>query len=159
MIDIKISYFYQIRNFLPNMIPLSTAMGDPAWFHNFTYDKNYQFKDKRGIWNGIRAEIFNPSKVKAPDGGCRVCEVKRKNCDFKQKYKEYLDTLDFEDIMQRFYKLNQQIQKQEHTDIDYTFVLIVHEAPSNPCSERHFLIQWFQEHNYPLSELHYPIQN
>ena len=32
--DIKVqtSYFYQIRNFTPNMVPLSTAMWDPK-FH------------------------------------------------------------------------------------------------------------------------------
>lgn len=27
------SYFYQIRFFKPNMIPLSTAKYDPSWFH------------------------------------------------------------------------------------------------------------------------------
>lgn len=30
---ILISYFYQIRFFKPNMIPLSTAAFDPKWFH------------------------------------------------------------------------------------------------------------------------------
>ena len=28
-----ISYFYQIRNFSPNMIPISTTVSDPDWFH------------------------------------------------------------------------------------------------------------------------------
>ena len=27
---LRLSYFYQIRNFKPNMIPMSTAMSDPA---------------------------------------------------------------------------------------------------------------------------------
>lgn len=27
------SYFYQIRNFKPYQIPLSTAISDPAWYH------------------------------------------------------------------------------------------------------------------------------
>ena len=31
---IRISYFYQVRNFKPNMIPMSTAISDPAWFHD-----------------------------------------------------------------------------------------------------------------------------
>ena len=26
------SYFYQIRNFKPNMIPVSTAISDPFWY-------------------------------------------------------------------------------------------------------------------------------
>lgn len=27
---IRVSYFYQIRNFKPNMIPMSTAISDPS---------------------------------------------------------------------------------------------------------------------------------
>ena len=29
------------------MIPISTAIWDPKWFHDFTYDQDYIFKDKR----------------------------------------------------------------------------------------------------------------
>lgn len=32
MIKIYTSYFYQIRNFTPNIIPVSTALSDPAWY-------------------------------------------------------------------------------------------------------------------------------
>jgi len=31
---VRISYFYQIRNFKTNMIPMSTALSDPAWYHD-----------------------------------------------------------------------------------------------------------------------------
>lgn len=153
MIKIKISYFYQIRFFPTDHIPLSTACGDPAWFHDFTYDKNYQFKDKRGIWNGLRAEIFSPKAVYPTDGGCRTdCPLKNTQCQFLKLYEEYLDTLDYNEIIQRFEKLNQKIKEQEGSNIDYTFVLIVHEAPNNPCSERHGLIKWFSKNNYKLEE-------
>lgn len=37
-------------------------------------------------------------------------------------------------------------------------VLIVHEAPNNPCSERHTLIKYFNEHGIECKELEYPIQ-
>ena len=50
---IRISYFYQIRNFKPNMIPMSTAISDPSWFHDWK-DSSYIFTDKRGILNGLR---------------------------------------------------------------------------------------------------------
>lgn len=53
---IRTSYFYQIRNFTRNMIPISTAVWDPTWYHNFTNDYNYIFKDKRNILNGLRLE-------------------------------------------------------------------------------------------------------
>lgn len=156
--DIKISYFYQIRNFLTNMIPISTAMWDPLWYHNFTRDPHYQFKDKRGIWNGIRAEILNPSKVQTSDGGCRrPCLLHPETCDANKNYKQYLDSLDFNNLIKRFNNLNEQIKQFENTTKDYTFVLIVYETPNNPCSERNVLIPWFQEHGYNLQELVYPI--
>ena len=53
------SYFYQIRNFTPNMIPLSTACGDPLWFHK-GMDNGYTFFDKNGVINGLRAEMLHP---------------------------------------------------------------------------------------------------
>ena len=43
MIHFATSYFYQIRFFRPDMIPLSTARFDPSWYHrnkghNFTLE-------------------------------------------------------------------------------------------------------------------------
>ena len=31
---IRLSYFYQIRFFKKNMIPMSTALSDPEWYHD-----------------------------------------------------------------------------------------------------------------------------
>ena len=51
--EIRTSYFYQIRNFKKNMLPVSTAIYDPKWYHhNLGY--NNIFEDKRGILNGLR---------------------------------------------------------------------------------------------------------
>ena len=36
--NIYISYFYNIRFFPKNLIPISTAMWDPKWYHNFKSD-------------------------------------------------------------------------------------------------------------------------
>ena len=44
---IATSYFYQIRNFKPNMIPVSTCMSDLKWYRP-PQDKEY-YIDKRGI--------------------------------------------------------------------------------------------------------------
>ena len=42
---LALSYFYQIRNFKHYMIPVSTAVWDPQWFH---IDKTTKiFKDNR----------------------------------------------------------------------------------------------------------------
>ena len=59
--DFYTSYFYQIRNFTPNMIPLSTACGDPAWYHAGR-DKNFVYFDNNKVCNGLRAEMLHPDK-------------------------------------------------------------------------------------------------
>lgn len=58
---LAISYFYQIRNFKKNMLPLSTAVSDPAWFHE-NLNNNHIFIDKRGIINGIRILPLHPRR-------------------------------------------------------------------------------------------------
>lgn len=60
--EIYTSYFYKVRFFKPNMIPISTAFSDPSWFHNFK-GHNYQFIDKNGVINGLRADVFAPGPV------------------------------------------------------------------------------------------------
>ena len=74
---IYISYFYQLRFFPRNAIPLSTAVYDPAWFHDGTRDQKHKFKDKRGVINGLRAEPFMPGA--ACEGLCHGPEY----CDLK----------------------------------------------------------------------------
>ena len=70
---IMTSYFYQIRFMKQNYIPLSTAIWDPKWFHQ-NKGQDFQFKDKNGVWNGLRAEIFMPGKE---CGSARFANVKQ----------------------------------------------------------------------------------
>jgi hypothetical protein len=37
-------------------------------------------------------------------------------------------------------------------------VLMVYEAPNNPCSERYSLLKYFNSHGIECKELDYPIQ-
>lgn len=53
------SYFYQIRFFTPNMVPVSTAVWDPKWYHNFA-GQDSVFLDKRSVVNGLRAPALAP---------------------------------------------------------------------------------------------------
>lgn len=146
-----ISYFYQVRNMPKNMIPVSTRIGDPKWYHNFTNDKTYVFKDKRGIWNGIRAEdLHMPTTYQGHCG--QGCTEQSPQCSFLLDYREYLNTLDFQDILKRGAALGQMIQEEEQFTEEPIIALLVHEAPTNPCSERTVLIQWFKDNNYLLEE-------
>ena len=43
------------------MIPVSTAAWDPAWFH-INGEKDSVYKDKNGIYNGLRFNELAPGK-------------------------------------------------------------------------------------------------
>ena len=68
---ISTSYCYQIRYFKPNMLPISTAVWDPRWFHT---GKNIgEYKDSHGVWNGIRMPILSPASF-----GNHLCDYPSK---------------------------------------------------------------------------------
>lgn len=147
------SYFYQIRFFPSNLVPLSTARWDPKYFHD-NKSQTYQFKDKRGILNGLRAEPFVPGS--ALDGTCHGpegCYQTPPRCKFQLGYLEQLRQLDFQTIMNRFEELAARIKTTEGFD-DVDFALMLHEAPTNPCSERIAIHLWFTENGYSISEWH-----
>lgn len=150
---IMTSYFYQIRFFTPNMIPLSTARFDPRWFHQ-NRDQKYQWKDKNGVWNGLRAEEFAPGP--SCEGLCRgpeCCSTGSPHlCKFLKEYRKQLDALDFKDIIKRIYKIGKAVQNAEGFTEDPIIVFIVHEATSNPCSERRVIQEWFADNGYPIRE-------
>ena len=161
MINLKIaiSYFYQIRNFKPWMIPVSTAVSDPAWYHNFTYDKTFTFLDKRGVVNGLRCEELHGDKN--CDGLClgkNNCKTKNPNeCLFLKTYKQQLEKMNINNFIRRAENSLQKIKQQVGFKEEPLLVLMVHEAPSNECSERKILLEYFNSKGIECKELDYPI--
>lgn len=146
------SYFYQIRFFPKNLVPLSTAIFDPAWYHDFTRADTYQFFDKRGVLNGMRIPIFMPgAQCEGLCRGMNGCISNPNDCAFLRAYRKQLDGLDFAATLQKFSSLGARIaQDQGYPEVD--FALIVHEAPSNGCSERTVIQQWFKDNGYDIKE-------
>ena len=143
------SYFYQIRNFTPNMIPLSTACGDPLWFHQ-GHDKSFVFQDKRGIVNGLRAETLHPdSSCSNLCKGSKNCDDKPESCEFLQAYTKQLEKVDFEEFFAFCRSCSEFYNKTKEETI---IALIVHEAWYNPCSERVPLQNWIKAHGYDCPE-------
>lgn len=142
-----ISYFYQVRFFQPHMIPISTAKYDPKWFHNFA-GHNHMFRDANGVINGIRLEMLSPSKnLGSHCINCSHVGFPGSNCEFLSGYYEQLTKLDFN------YLRNTLISLSKGLGIaNPIIVLLVHEAPDNPCSERSPLKRWFKENNIDLKE-------
>lgn len=152
---IMISYFYQVRFMKPYMIPLSTCCFDPKWYYN--QKQGQWYIDKNGVINGLRAEPFMPGPLchnlcRGQENCGGPANADPQNCDFLRMYHVQLCGLNFEEILERFERLGKNVQEFLHFSQDPVMVLLVHEAPNNPCSERVILKKWFQEHNYNLEE-------
>ena len=147
---IQTSYFYQIRNFTPNMVPLSTAAFDPKWYYQGVQGKPYI--DKRGIVNGLRATPLVP-QVDYEDCECPTCAHDHPDtCRFLRQYYIQLQKLDFEDILKRIRRITEfHLSQYPATGIP-TAVLMFHEAYTNPCSERWIVKKWFASFGYDLKE-------
>lgn len=138
------------------MIPLSTAVFDPKWYHQ-NKGKTWHFIDKNGVINGLRAEPFMPGDDL--NGLCRgpeTCNTKNSStCDFLYFYRKQLDKLDYNEIMQRFERIGNFLKEELNFKEEPILVLIVHEAYTNPCSERWVIHDWFKSHNYPIKEFNF----
>jgi hypothetical protein len=136
------SYFAQLRKFPPNLVGLSTAVWNPKW--------RPMGKDKRGVIC-VDCPPFKPGHE--CEGLCNgKCEPKHpEDCAFLKAYKAQLDKLNITRIQNSLGKLAKQISYDEGLqDIDFAF--LVYETPSNPCSERVAIQQWFHEHGMPIEE-------
>lgn len=151
---IATSYFYQIRNFKPWMIPVSTALGDPDWYKPPIEQEWYI--DKRGIVCGLRYEpliVQKTFEVTCP------CELRGAGdqCDFLINYRAALEQLDFDKTIKAFQYCADKFCRP-FDDEEPIIVLMVHEAWNNPCSERKGLQDYFTAHGWNCKELEYPIQ-
>lgn len=141
-----ISYFYNIRFFPTNLIPLSTAAWDPKWFHDFK-GKDHTFVDKRGIINGLRIEQLSPEGIYDATEDCKKgCEHKPDSCAFLKKYRAMLDNISFKGFITYLNLIAGKLGP------DAEVCLIVYEKPDNPCSERQPLKQWFKDNGMELVE-------
>lgn len=146
------SYFYQIRFMQPWHIPLSTALGDPKWYHNFQ-GKDFLFLDKRGVVNGARLEAFMPGpRCSYLCYGRDGCNYSPESCDFLRIYREQLNNLDFNKVKAIMEETAVAIKRSFTLDRDPVFILMVHEAITNPCSERHPIQEWFTSHGVEVRE-------
>ena len=154
--QIYTSYFYKIRYFTPNLIPVSTCLSDPAWYRP-PQGQEY-FIDKRGIVNGLRYEPLVVQKQ-----GTKECMGLRQQCPFyiegyqcecMQEYEQLLFSLvDKKRTLKAFKYCLNKFKKELNLKEEPIICLMVYEAPTNPCSERIAL-----QHFFNCKELEYPIK-
>lgn len=136
------SYFAQLRKFPTNLVGLSTAVWNPKW--------RPMGKDKRGVIC-VDCPPFKPGH--SCEGLCvGSCNPKHpQDCAFLKAYKAQLDKINLSSLQESLGKLSTQIAKDEgFTDVDFAF--LVYETPTNPCSERVAIQQYFQEHGISVKE-------
>ena len=149
------SYFYQIRNFPKNYVPISTCVSDPAWYHDFK-DKDYTFFDKRKVYCGTRWEYLIVQKD--IECGC-PCEIRTPpRCKFLHDYYFALQGLDFNRIRKGLNIFIDSTMKCIGVD-NAVPIFIFHETPKNKCSEREIFHQVFRENGFDIKELNYPIRS
>lgn len=144
-----ITNFYNVRFLTANQIPISTAIFDPKWFHDFK-GRDYVFKDKNGVWNGLRYEAFAPGFI--TQGFCRgqPCHESPNECRFLKYYADKLNRISFDVMLAEIQLMVQQIQTHDNIEGEIEVVLLVHEKIDNPCSERWPLIEFFRSHGVEI---------
>lgn len=148
------SYFYQIRFFTPNMIPLSTCCFDPKFFHQGK-GKTFTFFDKNNVINGLRAEMFKPGKAcEGLCGGREKCfQLNPAECKFLQTYYHQLSTeINLSDFLNRCEIVAQKVQQANHFKEEPIIAMMVWESYNNPCSERSVIQKFFKENSILCEE-------
>ena len=145
------SYFYMIRFFSPNMVPVSTALSDPKWYHNHQ-GKNHIFFDRRSVIHGIRAENLHPDDTCADLCKGKSCTNSPDSCKFLKLYRKQLDKIDFDQFVKWFERFARIYRKNRKLKDDVDIVFIFHETPMNPCSERVVFHEWMKDHGYDIEE-------
>ena len=136
------SYWAMVRKFPKNLIGLNTTVFSPRW--------RPMGKDKRGVIC-VDCPPFKPGY--SCSGLCNgKCDPKHPNdCEFLKAYKTQLDKINIHSIQESLGKLATQIAQDEGLqDIDFAF--LVYETPTNPCSERVVIQQYFKEHGIECEE-------
>lgn len=156
---IYISTFSNIRNFKPNMIPISTALGWPWWLYKSSgYNIGTYYIDKNNIMIGISDDRlhFPKEQFEQLDEPCQKnCPYidKAPNCQFMTAYYNHLSSLPFNDIIKEFEETAEEVRKATHYEGEPIIVLLVYESPKCKCAERPCLQKWFADNNYELKEL------
>ena len=138
----------------PYQIPMSTADWDPKWFHNFQ-GQDTVWKDKNGVWNGIRLPVLSPSHCCSIPPECIKCTGERhpESCSFIKDYSEGLHTkVNFSELLEMINKTAEYIQQLEGFKEEPEIILIVHESSNEPCSERGSIQNLFAEYGIECTE-------
>ena len=124
------------------MIPFSTAVWDPKWYHE-GQGQNHLYFDKRSVINGLRVPMLVPPvELHGLCHGSADCLATVRNCAYLERYYNYLETIDRSAVCKWLETACEKIRLRNGFCGDPVAVLMVHESPENKCSERLALYKW-----------------
>lgn len=135
------------------MIPVSTALFDPDWYR--PSEGQEYFYDKRGIVCGLRYEPLIVQREAPSLCPCGELDWKERApaCPAMIEYSYLLSSfVDKERTLQAFEYCAEKFKRELNLPCEPIIVLMVYEAPTNPCSER-----WALQKFFNCKELRYPI--
>ena len=135
------SYFYNIRFFPENFIPVSICIWDPKWYKKLGY---------------INYQPFVPKEYNK-ETDCENCIKIHKNkdyfdlnCNYLTNYKDYLESIDLNMCLEELkIKAISYINKNKEISQNFDEIVIVfigYEPPYKKCSERFALAKILGEH-------------
>ena len=150
-----ITYFQKIRQITDDSyILIDTSIWAPKWLDPSNGKK--QYVNDQNLLIGIKAEEFLMTENEIPEEMCsgKPCPYigKYPHCQFLEAYWQHLKKIDFDKLLQEFSRVAEDVRKITHYQGEPTILLLVHEKPDNPCSERGPLIRLFAEHGIELRE-------
>jgi len=150
-----ISYFQQLRHFDSTCIPIDTSVWAPKWLDPSNGKK--QYLNENQVMIGIKEESFLMTEDEIPEEMCsgKPCPYigKWPHCQFLDAYWKHLQKIDFNGyLIPELHRIAEDVRKITHYKGEPKIVLMVHEKPDNPCSERAGLIRLFKEHGIELKE-------
>lgn len=141
---IYISYFAQMRHFPKNAIPFSTAAFNPTWYTGLSIPELVMPQD-------LLKPVYDDNQM------CRKnCPYVPESCRFMQLYYKYLQTVDFDYIMNLLLTRSKAVQNGAEEPF---IILLVFEPATCKCAERPVLQRWFKDHGVELAEWQPPAKN
>lgn len=150
-----ISYFQNLRYLTEEFIPIDTSMWAPKWLD--PYNGKRPYINSNNVMVGIKEEAFILQEDELPEEMCagKPCPYisKHPNCQFLEAYWKHLQKIDFDGyLIPELSRVAEEVRKITHYKEEPKIILMVHEKPDNPCSERLGLVRLFKEHGIALKE-------
>lgn len=159
------SCFKHFDDLEENDIAIATTYGGWPWWifkyykvpkGSFVLNKN---NSVLGIWESKFSclESFNKLSEKCE----KNCPYKNKvpHCQFMDMYYDYLSSININDFLDEFKRIELEVKKIHNYNKETNIVLMVFESPDCPCAERPIIQKYFKDNGIEITEKTFNAEN